>query len=267
MLRELLKIALRPLARYCERHLVMWLDMGSEAPDYTPVANASEKAAETAAQLGREQLAESRYQYENNMAIARPVVEQQLDIARQTADQGRDYYEYGKSFRPLEQSMLRQAQGQLTPAQIVRLGVSGLNLPSMGGKVGSANVIAGAAQRQPSQAPAPQQQPGQAPIMRFASAGQGSGAPRFPSGGVLSMLSSNDMSRMLQQQGADPAPAPATASAAPRPTLPPMTARPPVSAPAPSFDPEAFKNDMLTAIDDRLKRIQPPPSNGFSDGA
>lgn len=265
MLREFLKIVMGPLARYCERHLVMWLDMGGEAPDYTPVANASKEAAEIGAQLGREQLNEARYQYDNNMAIARPVVEQQLEISRQTADQGKDYYEYGKSFRPLEQTMLRQAQGQLTPAQIVRLGVSGLNLPSMAGRVGSANVIAGAAQRQPTQAPAPQQQVGQAPIMRFASAGQGAAMPpsRFPRGGVLSSLSSSDMSRMLQQQGADPVPA--MAPAAPRPTLPPMSARPPVSAPAPApaIDQAALVSQVIQQLNQQQQQQSTP---WFSEG-
>lgn len=78
-------------------------------PDYTPVANASKEAAEISAQLGREQLAEARRQYDQNMAVARPVVDAQLDVMRQGIQQGADYYEYGKSFRPLEQQMLREA--------------------------------------------------------------------------------------------------------------------------------------------------------------
>ena len=78
-------------------------------PDYTPVANASREAAEISARLGREQLDESRRQFEQNMAVARPVVDAQLEVMRQGIRQGDDYYEYGKSFRPLEQQMMREA--------------------------------------------------------------------------------------------------------------------------------------------------------------
>lgn len=288
MFRDLLRVLLTPIKRYCDRHLVMWLDMGGDAPpppDYTPVANASKEAAEIAARLGQAQLDEARYQYDANMAIARPVVEAQLGIMQQTADQGRDYYEYGKTFRPLEQNMLRQVQGQLTPAQIVRLGVSGLSLPtSLTGKTQSAGTIAGAGQgATPAPAPAPVSQtapsiPAQgqasaapaAPIMRFAS-GQRSAGPRFPSGGILSMLSSQDMNAMLGQQGGDPAAPSSTTSPAPKPTLPAMPTRPPATAyvppPAPAFDSEAFKKDMLAMIDERLKSTQSPTYSTGSDFA
>lgn len=108
----LLRMALWPVQRYFERHLVLRLDMGDDPPpppDYTPVANASKESAEVAAQLGREQLAEARRQYDQNMAVARPVVDAQLEIMRQGVRQGDDYYEYGKTFRPLEQQMMREA--------------------------------------------------------------------------------------------------------------------------------------------------------------
>lgn len=119
MLRNFVQLLLRPLATYCERHLVLWLDVFSDSPappDYTPVANASKEAAEISAALGREQLAEAQRQYDNNMAVAQPVVNAQLDVMRQGIQQGNDYYEYGKSFRPLEQQMAAEAaagtQGQ-----------------------------------------------------------------------------------------------------------------------------------------------------------
>ncbi len=129
MLRELLLIALTPLKRYYERHFVMWLDLGSDPappPDYKPVADASKEAAEIGAQLGRDQLAEARRQYDQNMATARPVIDAQTEIMRQTAEQGKDYYEYGKTFRPLEQQMLTQVSGGLTARDLVRLGTSGV---------------------------------------------------------------------------------------------------------------------------------------------
>lgn len=109
---ELLRFVLAPLKRYCDRHFVMWLDFGGDAPpppDYTPVAQASKEAAEISAALGREQLAEARRQYDQNMAVAQPVVNAQLDVMRQGIQQGADYYEYGKSFRPLEQQMASEA--------------------------------------------------------------------------------------------------------------------------------------------------------------
>lgn len=89
-----------------------FLDFGGDAPpppDYTPVAQASKEAAEIGAQLGREQLAEARRQYDRNIAVAQPVVDAQLAVMRQGIRQGDDYYEYGKSFRPLEQQMAAEA--------------------------------------------------------------------------------------------------------------------------------------------------------------
>lgn len=72
------------------------------APDYTPIAQANEAAARISAEVAREQLAEGRRQFEANQAIARPVVDAQLDIMRQTAEQGRELADYGRQFRPLE---------------------------------------------------------------------------------------------------------------------------------------------------------------------
>ena len=58
--------------------------------DYTPVANASAEAAEIAAQLGREQLAEARRQYDENMAIARPIVDAQARLMDKAYEQGNE---------------------------------------------------------------------------------------------------------------------------------------------------------------------------------
>lgn len=266
-----LRLALWPVQRYFERHLVLRVDLGGDAPpppDYTPVANASKEAAEIAAQLGREQLAESRWQYDQNMAVARPVVETQLGLMQDALVQGRDYYEYGKTFRPLEQKMLRQAMGELTPAQIVRLGVSGLRLPSLGGRAQSANVIAGPGQPSSQGQQAPQQQnpqPSQsgqqsAPLLRFATAARSGPQPgaRFPGSGVLPYLGSQQIGQMLGQQGDD---SQYQAPATPRPTpivLPPLGQRPPTPDPTPTLTSQfdSFKTDMLKAIDERLKQEQ-----------
>lgn len=84
---------------------------GGDAPDYTPVAQASKEAAQIGADLGREQLAENKRQYENNMAVAQPIIDQQVALSQQQIAQGDDYYNYGKSTRPVEQAMLYDALG------------------------------------------------------------------------------------------------------------------------------------------------------------
>lgn len=89
------------------------------APDYTPMATASKEAAEIGAQLGREQLAENRRQYEQNMAVAKPVVDRQSALMDQTKAQGDDYFNYMKEYRPLERTMLAEVSG-LTPADMQR---------------------------------------------------------------------------------------------------------------------------------------------------
>lgn len=108
---------------------VYFLDMGGDAPpppDYRPVAEASRETAELADRLGRDQLAFAQRQYDENMAIARPIVNTQQQIMQQGLTQGDDYYRYGTSFRPLEQEMLAQARGGLTAADVVRMNRAGL---------------------------------------------------------------------------------------------------------------------------------------------
>lgn len=99
-----------------------FLDMGGDAPaapDYTPVAQASRESAEIMAKLGREQLDESKRQYEENMAVARPVIEAQQRIMDETARQGKDYYDYNTStFRPLEQQMVADAAKEGSDARV-----------------------------------------------------------------------------------------------------------------------------------------------------
>jgi hypothetical protein len=119
MLREILRFALQPLKRYYERHLVLWLDMGGDAPpppDYTPMANASKEAAEIGAQLGREQLAEGRRQYDQNMAVAKPIIEAQSRNMDQAYEQGNySFQNFKDEGRPLQQAMRGIAMGKLSP--------------------------------------------------------------------------------------------------------------------------------------------------------
>lgn len=79
-------------------------------PDYTPLANASKESAEVMAKLGREQLDESRRQYDLNKVVADKVVAAQLGIMGDTNQQGKDYYDYAKStFRPVEEGLVKDA--------------------------------------------------------------------------------------------------------------------------------------------------------------
>lgn len=80
------------------------------APNYEPVASASKEAAQISADLGREQLAETRRQYNNNVAISAPVVQAQLALMQQNKQQGDDYYNYLVSRqRPVEDALNREA--------------------------------------------------------------------------------------------------------------------------------------------------------------
>ena len=81
-----------------------------DPPDYTPMADASTEAAEIGAQLGREQLAENRRQYDANMLVAAPIIQAQTGLMRQSIEQGDDYYNYMKgTFRPIEQELADEA--------------------------------------------------------------------------------------------------------------------------------------------------------------
>lgn len=85
------------------------LDMGGDAPpapDYTPVAQASEESARIAAEQGDRVLAESKRQYDLNMEVAKPIVDAQTRIMEETERQGKDYYDYMVSRqRPVEDAL------------------------------------------------------------------------------------------------------------------------------------------------------------------
>lgn len=75
-------------------------------PDTRPMAEASEEAARIGAELGRDQIAESRRQYDLNMEVAKPVIDAQLGIMRETERQGKDYYDYMvANQRPVEAAL------------------------------------------------------------------------------------------------------------------------------------------------------------------
>lgn len=86
-------------------------------PNTQPVADASRESAEIMAQLGRDQLAESRRQYDLNRNVSDKVVNTQTGLMDQAKQQGDDYFAYQKNFRPVEMAMLADSFG-LNPDEI-----------------------------------------------------------------------------------------------------------------------------------------------------
>lgn len=82
----------------------------SDAPDYTPMAQATAEAARISADLGREYLAENQRQYDQNMEVARPIIAAQAGLTQQAIEQGDDYYNYMKEKqRPIEDALQEEA--------------------------------------------------------------------------------------------------------------------------------------------------------------
>jgi hypothetical protein len=87
------------------------------APDYTPLSNASNAAAEKMGQLGQDQLDFAKKQYEQNNPLMRDIANKQGLMMDQQMAQGKDYYDYNKStFRPLEQGIVADAEAYDTDA-------------------------------------------------------------------------------------------------------------------------------------------------------
>jgi hypothetical protein len=90
---------------------------GADAPDYTPLAASSVEAAKVGAELGREQMAEAKRQYDQNYAAAQPVIASQIRTQEQTAAQGQDYFDYMKANqRPVEGALNTQSMRPDTSA-------------------------------------------------------------------------------------------------------------------------------------------------------
>lgn len=90
----------------------------SKAPDYGPMAAASEESARIGAELGREQLAENKRQYENNMAVAKPIIDAQGKQMQLAYDQGKATFDaYQTEGRPLQQAMRDDAMGITSEAK------------------------------------------------------------------------------------------------------------------------------------------------------
>ncbi len=80
-------------------------------PDYGPLADASAEAAQIGADLGREQLAFAREQYERTQPVLEGIANQQMAAQEEQMAQARDYYNYRKdTYRPLERSIVADAE-------------------------------------------------------------------------------------------------------------------------------------------------------------
>ena len=94
----------------------------NSAPDPGPAAAASEYAADKGFELGTAQQAESKRQYDLNYAALQPIIAQQSAIATtNAADAGADRAYNLSTYRPLEQSMVRDAETFNTAAEQERM--------------------------------------------------------------------------------------------------------------------------------------------------
>jgi len=85
-------------------------DSAPAAPDYTPMANASEAAARIGAEQADRVLAESTRQYDRNMAVAQPILDSQAAMMKSAQQQGDEYYDYWKTkARPVEDALNAEA--------------------------------------------------------------------------------------------------------------------------------------------------------------
>lgn len=93
-----------------------------EAPDYTPMADASEKSAQIMADLGHEQMDFAKQQYNDAKPVYERIVNSQLDTQDELTRQGKDYYDYNtETFRPVEQGLVADANNFNTDAYKERM--------------------------------------------------------------------------------------------------------------------------------------------------
>jgi hypothetical protein len=94
----------------------------SAAPDYTPMAEATQESTRVMAEYADNMLAETQRQYDDFAPIAKETADVQLDIMRQSKDQADDYYDYQtETFRPLEKSLVDDVNNYNTEAERERI--------------------------------------------------------------------------------------------------------------------------------------------------
>lgn len=94
-------------------------DCDCACADYKPVADASKEAAEVMAQLGRDQLAEARRQYDVNQAKLNPVIDAQVQNMGLAYEQGKGSFDRLQSTGwGLQDDLTKMARGEKTAAQL-----------------------------------------------------------------------------------------------------------------------------------------------------
>jgi|21_taG_2_1085346.scaffolds.fasta_scaffold40132_2 hypothetical protein len=89
----------------------------NDAPDYTPLANASAAANEKMTALGQQQLDFAKKQYNENNPMMQEIAKKQGLAMDQQLTQGKDYYDYLKdTYRPVEKGIVADAMAFDTDA-------------------------------------------------------------------------------------------------------------------------------------------------------
>ena len=97
-------------------------DCDCACADYKPVADASKEAAEVMAQLGRDQLAEARRQYDVNQAKLSPVIDAQIKNMGLAYDQGVGSFNRLQSTGwGLQDELTRMARGETSASQQLQM--------------------------------------------------------------------------------------------------------------------------------------------------
>jgi hypothetical protein len=92
------------------------------APDYTPVAQASEESSRIMAALGKDQLDFAKLQYEEAKPLFTEIVNSQISTQDKTNAQADEYYKYQQdTFRPVEEKLVADAQSYNTTAERERM--------------------------------------------------------------------------------------------------------------------------------------------------
>lgn len=82
----------------------------NNAPDYTPLANASKEAAQIMSALGREQLDFAKQQYRDVSPFLKDIAGAQMDAQNEQMRQAREAFDFQQStFRPLERQLVADA--------------------------------------------------------------------------------------------------------------------------------------------------------------
>lgn len=95
--------------------------MGSKStdtPDYTPVSEASNYAADLSYRLGQDQIQFYKDAYNDLAPLYKDITETQIAVQDESLKQGREYYDYLKNtYWPLEQQLVADAQSYNTEAK------------------------------------------------------------------------------------------------------------------------------------------------------